>query len=72
MCAWSDGGYDRILGGTAGFIISLYSRNGVWTTLAVGGVYDGDTRANDSFRMEAIGMEAMLDHYWLYLLKLQE
>ena len=59
IAGWSDGGFDASQGGTAGYVIAVH-REGVWQSLKAGGVYDSTIAGNDSLRMEAIGMELMM------------
>ena len=59
LATWSDGGFDFTHGGTAGYIIAVW-RDSRWQCLQYGGVYDKNVVGNDSFRMEAIGMELLL------------
>ena len=66
LAAWSDGGFDVAAGGTAAYIISVY-RGGKWHCLQLGGVYDRTILSNDSFRMEAIGMESLIDNLYDYI-----
>ena len=59
IAAWSDVGFDASRGGLAAFLISV-QRGGNWETLQAGGVYDKSVSGNDSLRMEAIGMEMLM------------
>ena len=54
------------MGGSAAYIVQV-RRNGQWNCLATGGTYDAATQFNDAFRMEAIGMEHMLDVAFSYI-----
>eukprot|EP00973_Karenia_brevis_P031680 4371036-Karenia_brevis.AAC.1 len=59
LVAWSDGRFDRCEGGTAAYVISRWDGR-QWQMLEAAGCYDEATIGNDSFRMEAIGMESMM------------
>ena len=59
LVGWCDGGYDAVAGGSAGYTISV-QRDEHWTNLLRGGIFDSRIAGNDSFRMEAIGMEQLL------------
>ena len=60
LTGWSDGGFHNTLGETAAYIVQV-RRGPRWIRLDTGGIY------NDSFRMEAIGMEHMLNVVLTYI-----
>ena len=66
LVGWSDGGFDRLQGGTAGFLIAVWRANS-WRVIMLGGIFDKDVVANDALRMEALGMEEMLKEVKNYL-----
>ena len=66
LVGWSDGGYDKYAGGTAAFILALVSSK-TRKVLKSGGIFDPETRGNDSLRMEAVGMEQLILAFLEYL-----
>jgi len=70
LVAWSDGGFDGALGGTAAYLIAV-RKDQSWHVLAAGGVYDGMVSGNDALRMEAIGMEKLMERVSVYLCNCQ-
>ena len=58
--------FDQSLGGTAAYFVAVW-RDGLWQQLAKGGIYDANVAGNDSFRMEAVGMECLISRIWSYL-----
>ena len=65
LAGWCDGGFHQTEGGTAGFIILLLRAN-TWSVLRYGGTYD-NSQSYDSFRMEASGLEMLLQSYLQYI-----
>ena len=66
IAGWSDGGFHDMMSGTAAYIVQV-RRNDEWSCLATGGTFDSATLDNESFRMEAIGLELMLDVVYSYI-----
>ena len=66
ITGWSDGGFDKQAGGTAGCIISI-RRDDAWQVLCIGGVFDSNTSNNDSLRMEAVGQEQLFSAMLKYV-----
>ena len=52
--------------GTAGYLFSIW-KNSRWINLCRGGIYNEHTTDNDSFQMEAVGMEHLFQTLWQYL-----
>ena len=67
LCAWSDGGFEPKMGGTAGYLIGYFSQDAGFRILCMGGIFQEATLGIDSFVMEAIGMEHLFEKAYRYL-----